>query len=51
MSLDNHIRVSKETYKELNGMKDQGKTFDDVIQRLLNRPEPKRRELDDQTEA
>ena len=31
----NHIRVSKETYKELNGMKDQGDTFDDVVSRLL----------------
>ena len=36
MSLDNHIRVSTETYKELNGMKDQGDTFDDAIQTLLD---------------
>jgi len=32
----NHIRVSTENYKELNGMKDQGDTFDDVISQLLN---------------
>jgi len=32
----NHIRVSTETYKQLNGMKDQGDTFDDVVRRLLS---------------
>jgi len=36
MGLENHIRVSKETYKELNGRKDQGESFDDVIQRLID---------------
>lgn len=35
MPLENHIRVSKETYKELNSRKDQGDSFDDVIQSLL----------------
>lgn len=36
MALENQIRVSKETYKRLNGQKDQGDTFDDVIRRLLD---------------
>jgi len=36
MSLDNHIRVSDETYKRLNGRKGQGVTFDDVIRELLD---------------
>ena len=36
---DNHIRVSKEHYKQLNGMKDQGETFDDVVGRLLEQNE------------
>jgi len=31
----NHIRVSTETYKKLNGMKDQGDTFDDVVSGLV----------------
>jgi len=35
MALENHIRVSKETYKDLNGQKDQGETFNDVIRQLL----------------
>lgn len=35
MALENQIRVSKDTYKALNGRKDQGETFDDVVRRLL----------------
>lgn len=35
MGLENQIRVSKDTYKYLNGKKDQGETFNDVIRREL----------------
>jgi predicted CopG family antitoxin len=30
------ITVSDETWRELNGRKDPGETFDDVVQRLLD---------------
>jgi len=32
---DNHIRVTDETWSELNKRKQPGDSFDDVIQRLL----------------
>lgn len=32
---DNHIRVTDETWSELNKRKRPGDSFDDVIQRLL----------------
>lgn len=32
---DNHIRVTDETWSELNRRKRPGDSFDDVIQRLL----------------
>jgi predicted CopG family antitoxin len=32
---DKHIRVTKETWKELNQMKEPGDSFEDVLQRLI----------------
>jgi len=46
MSLDNHIRVSKDTYKKLNARKDQGDTFDDVITDLLEEKRTNARVID-----
>lgn len=43
---DKHIRVSEETWTELNKRKQYGDSFDDVLQRLLEEAEegnPKRR--------
>ena len=33
------IEVKKSTWKTLNGLKEPGDSFDDVVQRLLARPE------------
>jgi predicted CopG family antitoxin len=32
---DKHVRVTEDTWKELNAQKEPGDSFDDVIQRLL----------------
>ncbi|QRY26389.1 antitoxin VapB family protein [Halobacterium sp. BOL4-2] len=32
----NHIRVTDDTWKQLNNRKEPGDSFNDVIQRLLN---------------
>ena len=36
---DNHIRVTRETWKELNAQKEPGDSFEDVICRLMNEHE------------
>lgn len=36
---DTHIRVTTETWKELNALKEPGESFDDVLQRLLDAAE------------
>lgn len=37
MGTDTRVRVSRETWRELNERKDEpGETFDDVLQRLLD---------------
>ena len=36
---DKHIRVTKETWKELNRRKEPGDSFDDVLQRLIEERE------------
>lgn len=33
---ENHIRVTDETWQELNARKRPGDSFDDVLQRLIN---------------
>jgi len=40
---DKHIRVTEETWKQLNQRKEPGDSFNDVLQRLI---EEKRRESD-----
>lgn len=36
---DTHIRVTEETWLDLNQLKQPGDTFDDVLQRLLDEAE------------
>lgn len=36
---DQHIRVTEETWSELNQRKRPGDSFDDVLQRILNEAE------------
>jgi len=36
---DRHIRVTEETWKELNSRKEPGDSFEDVIQRLVKEDE------------
>lgn len=36
---DNHVRVTEETWEQLNRRKRPGDSFDDVLQRLLDETE------------
>lgn len=36
MAADHHVKVSRDTWKELNAKKEPGESFDEVLQRLID---------------